>query len=346
MYDYAIMIGKYAPIHDGHVADIRHSLTMADKVIVVLGQCFEARTTRMPWMETERAYMIRLAVNHDPRVIVVESENFLYNDTAWMASIQDAVNQAIYHDGKNPETASVALAGMAKDNTSYYLNIFPQWSHDIMCGPHVVKDKGKDIILSSTFIRDKIFEGDIGYLRPYMDEKVQEYMKANLTNGFWTRLKADWHHEKNYSSQWGFGPFVTTDACVIQAGHVILVERGGDYGAGYLAMPGGFLNRDEKIKDGMIRELREETELKVPEKVLRGCITDVRVYDDPFRDNRARIITHAHKIELNNDPNGLPKIKGGDDAAKADWYPISFVKENKDKFFSDHWHLLYDLIGF
>lgn len=346
MFDYAVMIGKFSPIHDGHLADINHALTQARKIIVVLGQCFEARNTRMPFTEDERAYMIRLAVDHNPNVIVVESENFLYNDAAWIASIQEAVEGAIIHEGDDPATVSISLAGMKKDETSYYLNIFPQWKHDIACSPYVVEYKNHEMILSSTFIRDKIFEGELEYLRPYMHENVVKYLHGNLTNAFWVDLNSDWKYEKNYSSRWGHGPFVTVDACVMQAGHVILVERGGEYGGGLLAMPGGFLNLNEKITDGVIRELREETELKVPSKVLRGCITEKKVYDDPHRDNRSRIITHAHKIELNNDPNGLPKIKGADDAAKATWYPISFIKDNKDKFFGDHWHMLHDLIGF
>src|SRR5512133_2345194 len=68
--------------------------------------------------------------------------------------------------------------------------------------------------------------------------------------------------------------FVTVDAVVLCAGHVLMVKRRAEPGKGLWAMPGGFVNAatDRSVQDAMVRELREETMIKVPGPVLVGSI--------------------------------------------------------------------------
>ena len=86
----------------------------------------------------------------------------------------------------------------------------------------------------------------------------------------------------------------------------------------------------------MIRELREETLIKVPAPVLRGNIVDRKVFDAVDRSPRGRIITHTFKIVL---PDGeLPKVKGADDAEKAKFRPIAEIRS--DECFEDHFEMI------
>jgi bifunctional NMN adenylyltransferase/nudix hydrolase len=137
--------------------------------------------------------------------------------------------------------------------------------------------------------------------------------------------------------------FVTSDAVVIQSGHVLMIKRRSEPGKGLWALPGGFVNanQDRSVKSAMLRELREETGIKVPRPVLDGSIQDNKVFDGIDRSARGRTITHAFKIVLPDGP--LPKVKGLDDAEKAQWIPIAEV--SSEFCFEDHYEIIQWALG-
>jgi len=150
-------------------------------------------------------------------------------------------------------------------------------------------------------------------------------------------------YKKQYASLPYPPIFSTADAVVVQSGHILLIKRRAEPGRGLWALPGGYVNAntDKTVLDAAIRELREETMIKVPAPVLRGSIKASRVFDAIDRSPRGRIITHAFYIQL---PDGeLPKVKGSDDAEKAKWIPLSEV--TSDIMFEDHYQLIQELVG-
>ena len=110
-------------------------------------------------------------------------------------------------------------------------------------------------------------------------------------------------------------PAVTTDAVVfaLREGElrVCLVERRKPPFKGRWALPGGFLEMDERAEAGARRELREETGLAPAALEFLGA------YDDPGRDPRGRTISLAFFGVVA--PGAEPQ--GGDDAARAEWAP-------------------------
>jgi bifunctional NMN adenylyltransferase/nudix hydrolase len=134
----------------------------------------------------------------------------------------------------------------------------------------------------------------------------------------------------------------TVDSVVVQSGHVLMIRRRDTPGKGLWALPGGFIHPDEKLLDAAIRELREETKIKVPEPVIRGSLAGSRTFDDPFRSTRARIITQAFLFKL-RDQTELPRIKGSDDADKAKWVPLSTI--DPTMCFEDHYFILQSMLG-
>ena len=137
-------------------------------------------------------------------------------------------------------------------------------------------------------------------------------------------------------------PAVTTD-CVIfgfdgSELQVLLIERGIEPFKGKWAFPGGFLNMDETAGEGALRELKEETGLE------NAYIEQFNTYSEPGRDPRERVITIAHYALVR-----IQEVKGGDDAAKAQWFPIDEVPQlafDHDKILRDAMRKLRERIHF
>ncbi len=111
-------------------------------------------------------------------------------------------------------------------------------------------------------------------------------------------------------------PAVTTDALVfVKEGNsfsVLLIRRGQEPFKGKWALPGGFLQMDERLETACKRELQEETGLDV-EKMKQ-----FKTYDAIDRDPRHRTISVVFSTSL----PFKAEVKGGDDAAQAEWFSI------------------------
>jgi 8-oxo-dGTP diphosphatase len=122
---------------------------------------------------------------------------------------------------------------------------------------------------------------------------------------------------------------VTVDLVVltIRGGqlHVLLVRRGGHPYKGCWALPGGFTGADEDLPDAAARELAEETGLRAAE--LSGVhLEQLATYGTPGRDPRMRVVSVAYLAFA----PGLPDPVPGDDAAAAEWVPVSSLGLDRD----------------
>ena len=60
--DIAVLVGRFQPFHEAHLALLTRALTVASRCVVIIGSAFQARTPKNPFTWKERAEMIRLAV--------------------------------------------------------------------------------------------------------------------------------------------------------------------------------------------------------------------------------------------------------------------------------------------
>ena len=124
---------------------------------------------------------------------------------------------------------------------------------------------------------------------------------------------------------------VGDDKSGIAVPQVLLIERGADPYKGCWAFPGGFMNMDETTEQCAIRELEEETGMKVT------GLHQIGAYSKVDRDPRGRTITVAY-LALVSSP--IP-VTGQDDAAKAQWFPI----DNLPPLAFDHENIMQDAIN-
>ena len=347
-FTHMVYIGRFSPPHNGHIETIKQALQKSEYVIVVIGSHGQARNIKNPWTAEERADMIRSCFDDKTagvygRLVFVSVRDYLYNEQRWIVEVQKAVNHQLHRlgsdmRGKDFPHINIGLTGFAKDETSYYLKLFPQWKFS----PAV-----KTEMHAATHVRSAFFEHGLVPNADYIHPEVAKYLTEFKKTEHYEQLVKEYEFIKSYKKRWEAAPyaptFVTVDAVVIQSGHVLMVKRRSEPGKNLLAFPGGFLDPNERIEDAVLRELKEETKLKVPVPVLKGSIKGKEVFDHPNRSLRGRTVTHAYLIELNGEE--LPQVKGGSDAAKAFWMPLSEALDNSDLFFEDHYQILYHFFG-
>jgi bifunctional NMN adenylyltransferase/nudix hydrolase len=384
--DVTVYIGRFEPFHLGHAHVLLNSLTTSKLTIVLIGSSGQARSLKNPFTYAERKSMIERfydTINYfspnvgDIRIIPIR--DYPYNDTEWISNVQLRVKQCITEycfkpsrlfQQNLPFLKDIWITGSNRDETCWYLNSFPQWKSAIMNEHNI---NGVDL-LSATEVRrlmfdeqqNKNFSPQLAKMLPESTiDFISEFMKSDVYESLVKEYKAN----KAYKESWANSPypptFVTCDAVVIQSGYVLVVKRGAYPGKGLLALPGGFVNQQERLKDCAIRELMEETGIRLTEgkkseemtkTILSACIQGNQFFDNPDRSLRGRTITVAFLFRL-DDTKPLPKVKGQNtpfyetgnvpevETLNAFWMPISQALSETDQWFEDHLAILSHFIG-
>jgi bifunctional NMN adenylyltransferase/nudix hydrolase len=329
-----IYIGRFQPFHNAHLVTIECAATLADQVIVVIGSANQPRDGDNPFTQEERIAVIRKATRHlDIDIEFVSVENQIYNNMLWGIAVSDAVEPFIKAGRKT------ALIGHTKDETSFYLTMFPEWGTPI--------EMTEVELLDATTIRNMYFSPkcNLNFFRNIVPQATMEWLSEFKATSYYNEVCDEVEYINNYKKPYAHLPYPVTfntgDAVVFKAGHVLMITRKASPGKGLFALPGGFLNAntDSSLLDCAIRELYEETKIKISETVLRNSVVEEKVFSALKRSRRGRVITTAQHIVLDsNQFPDLPKVKGSDDAVSAQWVLVSKLKRNQC--FEDHWDIV------
>lgn len=332
-YETLVFIGRFQPFHLGHQTIIEQALENANRVLVLVGSANAARSFRNPFTYEERHDMIVSSSVERNRLYTAPLDDFTYRDSEWIKQVQETVS------GFGPNRpGKTGLIGRSKDNSSYYLKLFPQW--DSIAGD-VHPDYG---VINATDIREEFFVGkNFAVNRQYpVSGFTQDFLcDFAIANDDYQKVCFEKAKCAEYQDKWKGSPhipsFNTVDSIVVCSGHVLTIRRKDFPGMGLRALPGGFINPKETLLDAALRELNEETHLRVHPTELKSALRASRTFDDPYRDPRGRFITHGHLFDLGNRIK-LPHVKAGDDARDAEWVPLANLKAKE--FFSDHYHII------
>lgn len=157
-------------------------------------------------------------------------------------------------------------------------------------------------------------------------------------------------------------PSVTVDLVIFTVTNadlkVLLIKRLGHPFKGRWALPGGFVDVGDAVKDqgesieqSAIRELGEECfgdpegSSETAERLLaerRIHLEQLYTFGDPYRDPRCRVITVAHYALVPADI--VPLVKAGSDAEEVRWFSIeselNWDELNWDELAFDHKRVL------
>lgn len=351
-YNIAVVIGRFSPTHFAHLDLFKTALDLAEHVIVIIGGYNSPRSVRTPWTAQERADMIISCFDADEqsRIHFGMVEDTLYSDGEWVASVSSSVRAIHFKLGYGQDyMPSICLVAHNKDDTNY-INWFKNYKL-IDVQPHMFSDGKTHMLTSATEVRTMFFENNIKALEVLCPKPVVDYLNNFKNTDEYILAKEEYDEAIAYDEQYanapyGYTNFLTVDAMVVQSGHVLLIKRKQAPGRGLWALPGGHLGVNETRAEGAIRELKEETGIKVPDKVLLGSVFVEKVFEHPARSLRCRTkgahgrsITTLFGYKL-DDTQDLPRVVGGDDADKAWWFTFEEVSRMRNVLFEDHFDMI------
>lgn len=373
MKDVTVYIGRFNPFHLGHAHVLEAALKSSKLTIVLVGSSGQARSLKNPFTFTERESMINswfVTGGNDQfgDLLVLPLRDHPYNDTKWIESVQETVKKAMtkYCIKRDLILTDVTLTGSDRDESTWYLNAFPQWKSEMQPEYTPVK-------VSATSVREIMYGShdlaDLLDLSKKLPPTSAQFVMTFMGTPACALLKREHEFVRGYKKAWSVAPytpiFSTTDAVLVQSGHVLVVVRGAFPGEGLWALPGGFLDPNERLVSCVVREVMEETGIRLAEgkraeeitrSMLLGSIKDKEIFDKPDRSSRGRTITTAFLMQL-DDTKPLPKVKGMNaplhetggkvvvETRKAFWLPISEALSRSDQWFEDHHSILETMIA-
>jgi bifunctional NMN adenylyltransferase/nudix hydrolase len=362
--DVSVYIGRFNPFHQGHAHVLRKSLETSKLTIVLIGSSGQARSLKNPFTFEERKSMILGWAQPSDNLVVLPLRDHPYNDTDWITEVQTKVKGAMTAFCLQRDTilTHVSITGSDRDDSTWYLHAFPQWKPALV-PEHRLDGSGQ---VNATMVRRVLFDStpesliERADLANMLPRSTHNFLSAFIGSPEHTLLTQEYKANKAYQKAWSVAPYAPTfntiDAVVIQSGHVLVVERGAFPGKGLWALPGGFLDQKERLQEGAIRELMEETGIRLAEgknaealtiKMLKGSIRDKEIFDKPDRSMRGRTITVGYLFRL-DDTKPLPLVKGQNaplhetngveevETTKAFWIPISRALTETHMWFEDH----------
>lgn len=328
-----VIIGRFQPFHNGHLKMIEESFKSVNTIYLFIGSANRHSSIKNPFTSYQRKELINtwfkeeyLPRNSGKELIVLFSDDYLYSDWKWKSQIIKKLKEQL--DIKDTD---ITLFGHDKDSSSYYLKLFPEWNF---------KDVGNFSDINATLVRDILFESDM-ILKDMIPNCTLNFLTNFKNSKDFVRLKEEYFYYHSENQKFESYPYPETlkfncsDAVVICYGHVLLIQRKFAPGKGTWALPGGFVNSKETYVDACIRELKEETNLRVPEKVLRGNIKSHKMFDNPSRNIGIPRVSMAYYIDLQlNNDGSFPEIRQDSDAFDAMWVNLSDLSDLD--LFDDH----------
>ena len=347
----AVVIGRFQPVHRFHAETLlAHAAANYDAVLVLLGSSKKARDEKNPLRWGERETLIRMTLPPDGSPFHFQPiKDYPYCNNRWVFQIQRLVDEQLEELwAPFDEEWEPVLVGVDKDDTSFYLRFFPQWTSDLLIPPP------ETLECSSTEIRRAMFEGEWGRLESTVAPAVRGWLKDWIGTDEGQRIEEEYRKAQDnrmvlayefngYLRKAPYPPiFHTTDSVVLWRGHVLLIQRRAAPGKGLWALPGGHLDAKEWIRVGAVRERQEESRIRFFHKSERRRLQlhadwckARHTFDHPGRSLRGRTITEGFLWVIPDEYE--VEIEAGDDAARAQWFPLYEALHVMDyDLFEDH----------
>ena len=196
-YQYGIYIGRFQPFHLGHLRTLKLALEQSEKVVLILGSHRVAPNIRNPWSAAERIQMIRACLKPEDRdrISFLAVRDWLYSDNLWLASVQRQVSEVMPMSNEIP---AIGLFGHHKDESSYYLQMFPQWE---------LVETGNHKNLSSTLIREAYFSSQGKIIAEALPQPCIRFLEKFQERDRYLLLCQEYQFVQSYRQAWEDAPY-------------------------------------------------------------------------------------------------------------------------------------------
>lgn len=131
MHDLAVVIGRFAPFHNGHAETIKEAERIARRIIIVVGSAHQDRTHKTPWLYEERSKMIRMLYPNSKKLLIHGQRDIPGKDEVWSHEIAIRVRLHALDQHKvvmltNQKESPEWLAKLPK--------LFPRYDHKLTTG--------------------------------------------------------------------------------------------------------------------------------------------------------------------------------------------------------------------
>jgi bifunctional NMN adenylyltransferase/nudix hydrolase len=338
-----VVLGRFQLVHEGHLALIAKAIENDSECYILVGSADKSRNVCNPFTFEERKKMLGVSIFNMklcPRYLYQKfnlKEILPVQDCDTDAEWINCIKNTIQDIKNNNKDSQVNLITCKKDDkTANYIDLIKEakiFDNVIEVKPYL--ENGK--IISAKDKRKEFFTNTPEYscfwfsMDDYL-EMQKKYIEAGL-------ITEDDLYYANYKEEVKQYPRIehTADIAVFHGNNVLLIKRGKAPGKGLYALPGGFVNQNETLKECALRELKEETGLVIADRLH---VRLLRNFDNPNRSRRGRVITTLYTTLLPEDYD--INVEAGDDASSVEWIEAGdALKMDKDAFFEDHYDMLY-----
>ena len=179
-FDYLVFIGRFQPFHLAHMQTIKIALNNSQHIILALGSAQSERNIKNPFSALEREQMVlsNFSEAEQNRIHFVHVID-VYNDVKWVKLVKSLVAKRVTSDDK------VGLIGHFKDDSSYYLALFPEWEMlklDSLVGS-----------ISATPLREAFYRGEI--IESALPLGTSDFLRDFQQTTLYTELKTKFEQQ-------------------------------------------------------------------------------------------------------------------------------------------------------
>jgi len=102
-----LLIGRFQPFHNGHLAYIKKILKECNKLIILIGSAQEKNTQINPFSAEERKKMIKSCLKDNPNIKILSARDYPGENEKWLAQIERKTKFDVVYCGENKLVMSI-----------------------------------------------------------------------------------------------------------------------------------------------------------------------------------------------------------------------------------------------